>query len=89
MQKKSAILQMLFGERGNIDNIPQSEKYKNALSILCDKEKQLLKHLGKHPNLLTLYKEYEEALAIENAQLELDIYREAFSFGLAIGLEVK
>ena len=88
-QNKSAITQMMMGERGNLNNIKMSEEYCQALDLLVQKLQDFLSKLEKYPKLLALYKEVEKAFENENAIGTVDVYREAFAFGLAMGLEIK
>ena len=87
-QNKSAIVQMIMGERGNFNYLKTSDEYRKALDILIEKMQKLTTQLEKYPNLLALYKEVEEAFENENAIYVVDVYREAFAFGLAMGMEI-
>ena len=86
--KKSAIYQMLMGKRGNFECIHTSEEYRKAQSNFVDKFEEMQKLLQNYPKLLSLFNEVMEAHDIENAVYADDVYKEAFSFGLAIGQEV-
>ena len=87
-QEKSAIMQMLLGNRGNFECMQLSEEYRKAQAKFIDKYKELQKQLEKYPELLALFNEMMEANEEEDCIYADDVYKEAFSFGLAIGQEV-
>lgn len=87
-QEKSAIMQMLMGKRGNFECMRMSEEYRKAHGTFFDKYKELQKQLEKYPKLLALFNEMMEANDEENSIFADDVYKEAFSFGLAMGQEV-
>ena len=87
-QTSSAIMQMMSGERGNIDELPLSNEYKKALDILVKKIKNFEKQLADHPQLLEQFNEVQAANLEECAIFAKEVYQEAFAFGLAMGQEV-
>ncbi len=87
-QNKSAILQMLMGERGNFECIRFSEEYRKARKKSLDKLLEFEKQLKKYPQIFELYKEAQTAADLEYVTYAEELYKEAFSFGLAIGQEV-
>ena len=87
-QEKSAIMQMLMGKRGNLEFLKMTEEYREAQDKFVDKIEEMKKELEKHPKLLALFNELLEASNRENAIYADEVYKEAFSFGLAMGQEV-
>ena len=87
-QNKSAIMQMLMGARGNLESLRPSEEYLRAQSEFVEKTIEFEKQLKKHPQILALYKEVQQASDAEYAIYSDEVYKEAFAFGLAIGQEV-
>lgn len=87
-QNKSAIIQMLMGARGNLESLRPSEEYRKAQRKVLDKTIEFEKRLKEYPQILELYNEVQQASDIEYAIYSNEVYKEAFSFGLAIGQEV-
>ena len=87
-QNNSAIMQMLMGNKGNIDSLSFSEEYRDSLSIAVKKLEVFQEKIKDAPELLKAFGEYVEAIENENAQYAHETYREGFAFGLAIGQEV-
>lgn len=87
-KNNSAIIQMLMGERGNINRLPFGEEYGKALNALVDKIEELKKQLKDSPKLLKLFEEVLDASGLENTIHVEEVFREAFAFGLAMGQEV-
>ena len=87
-QEKSAIYQMLMGKRGNFECMCTSEQYRKAQHKFVDKYEELKKRLEEYPELLKLFDEMMEADDEEHSIFADDVYKEAFSFGLAMGQEV-
>ncbi len=79
---------MLTSARGNFDCIRPGEECRKAQEKALDKIIEFEKELKKYPQLFELYKEMQEASEIENVIYSEEVYKEAFSFGLAIGQEV-
>ena len=84
---KSAILQMFYGQNGNVNSLksfPKQDKLTDAVEnnycLLCEK-------LKPQAELLELFEKYVESL--ENYyDCEIDnIYAEGFKFGLLVGIE--
>ena len=88
MKRKSAIMQMYYGERGNVERISCSEEYYKLLEVVIKSEEELRKELEKIPKLFELYKKTIEAIdALNDEQLD-NYYLEAFRFGFLMGLDV-
>ena len=87
-QEKSAIYQMLYGKRGNFECMRTSEQYRKAQHKFVDKYEKFKEQLKKDPKLLAMFDEVMDAHDEENAIYSEDVYKEAFSFGLAMGQEV-
>ena len=86
--KKSPILQMLMGEKGNFDTISVSDDYKDAQTIAVKKIEDFKKQLEDFPKLLKQFDDLLDAYDNENAIYASDVYKEAFAFGLAMGQEI-
>lgn len=85
----SAIMQMIRGERGTLENIKYSDEYENAKELSIQAQSEFIKKLEDYPKLKPLYFEMEKAIGLEYALHLEEVYKEAFSFGLTIGQEVK
>ena len=84
----SAIMQMMMGQRGNMETITYSEEYHNLLSIAVKKQEAFQEKIKDKPELLKAFDEYIEAAERENAVYADESYQEGFAFGLAMGQEV-
>ena len=88
-QNNSAIMQMMLGNRGNLESVRRSNEWKEACKLSLKKLEEFEKQLKDcAPHLYALYEELHEAEADLNAIFIEDVYKEAFAFGLAIGQEV-
>ena len=88
MLHDTAIMQMIFGERGNIDNIPRSKNYRDAADKFCDKYKEFTEKYADNPELLKLLDELNFAHDGEQAAAEEDCYVAGFSFGVLMGMDI-
>ena len=84
----SVITQMILGNRGSIENMRRSNEWREALKVSAKKLDEFEKQLKLYPELLALYNEFQDAEGIAEAILIEDVYKEAFTFGLAMGQEV-
>ena len=84
----SAIMQMMMGERGNLDEFHSSDEYKKTLDDLVKKIEEFQKQIADNPKLLEMFNELQDAHINENTIFANDVYREGFAFGLAMGQEV-
>lgn len=85
----SAIMQMILGNRGNLESICRSDEWKESLKIFLKKLNEFEKQLKDcAPQICAMYDEMKDAEADLNAIFIEDVYKEAFAFGLAIGQEV-
>ena len=87
-QKNSAIMQMMMGKRGNLDNHNSSDEYKKTLDDLDDKIRDFQKQIADNPKLLQQFNELQDLHLRETILYGYDAYREAFAFGLAMGQEI-
>ena len=88
MKNKSAILQMLYGQKGNSDTIKSSDEYHKILDILCEQEQKLQETLTKLPEIIELYNKVDNLRSDLHLE-ELNIYfKEAFRFGVLLGIEI-
>ncbi|MDE6275202.1 MAG: hypothetical protein K2M75_01545 [Clostridia bacterium] len=87
-QNNSAIMQMMMGERGNLDEFHSSDEYKKAFDDLFDKIEEFQKHIADNPKLLKEFIQLQDAHLHETVLYAYDVYREAFAFGLAMVQEV-
>ncbi len=83
--KNSAILQMLRGERGQLNNVPYySPDYEEADKILEKAENAIKQRLGDDKELKKLYGEVVDALdglCLVSSEV---FYREGFAFGVLV-----
>ena len=87
MKNKSAILQMLYGQRGDSDKIKmntQCEEYLSVADECMDSIKEKLKSMPEVWELFLKYREYMDLIHIEEVDAH---YLEGFKFGLLIGVE--
>ncbi len=86
--KISAISDMFYGRRGQLDQLPVTEEYRKQFNEFFVYQKELEEKLKQNPDLLQLYKQvlnsYDEVVCI---QVE-DYYAEGFRYGVLIGLDV-
>ena len=68
-KQNSAIMQMMLGNRGNIESVPKSDEWLEALKISRQKNKEFERQLKDYPQIFALYQEFEEAIFNENACL--------------------
>ncbi|MBQ8427859.1 MAG: hypothetical protein IJX18_01240 [Clostridia bacterium] len=61
MERKSAIRQLFYDEKGRYDEIPHSDDYFLLLEKVADCDEALLSALQKRPELLELYKNTMQA----------------------------
>ena len=87
-EKNSAITQMLTGERGTFERIPRSDDYNKASNDLIKKIEDFKIQIANNTQLLKKFDELQEASEKANAVSANEIYKEDFSFGLAMGQEV-
>ena len=87
MKSQSAIAQMYYGKRGNIDAVKSSNDYKNKVAVYNALEKELIKRLADFPELAELYKQVAKASDETHYADVFDFYVEGFRFGLLLGLD--
>ncbi|MBQ9117951.1 MAG: hypothetical protein IJY11_01975 [Clostridia bacterium] len=86
--QKSAIKQMLYGERGGFEDVPVSEEYRRIQSELVDCDDLMHAELSRHPKLLQLYEKTCRAFEAENVEACDCHYQEGFRFGFLLALDV-
>ncbi|MCX4363222.1 MAG: hypothetical protein OSJ74_07570 [Clostridia bacterium] len=59
-QKNSAIMQMIMGKRGNLDNLNSSDEYNKTLDDLDDKIRDFQKQIADNPKLLQQFNELQD-----------------------------
>ena len=87
-KKNSAIMQMMMGNRGNMEALKYSKEYRKLLKVAVEKLEAFQEKIKDNPELVKAFDEYVDAFEDENAQYANESYREGFAFGLAIGQEV-
>ncbi|MDE7191624.1 MAG: hypothetical protein K2O35_04090 [Clostridia bacterium] len=85
----SAIMQMIRGERGTLESINYSDEYEKAKELSIQAQAEFIKKIEDNPTLRKQYFEMEKAIGVEYTLHLEEIYKEAFYFGLSIGLESK
>ena len=88
MKNYSAIKEMFYGNRGNLENIKFDNKEVVILDVINENEEILLKELSKKPKILEIYKKLNNALGeldlIENEHY----YIEGFKFGFLMAKDI-
>ena len=88
MKNYSAIKEMFYGNRGNLENIKFDNKEVVLLDVINENEEILLKELSKKPKVLEIYKKLNNALGeidlIENEHY----YIEGFKFGFLMAKDI-
>lgn len=87
MKEKSAIRQMLYGQRGNFQLIELTTEYKELKKKYCEIEDEFESKLKEMPELYALYLKVCDANDDKNSEIENTYYAEGFRFGLLIGLD--
>ncbi|MBR2341390.1 MAG: hypothetical protein IKA72_03165 [Clostridia bacterium] len=89
MKKYSAILDMFYGRRGNIENVRvEGEKIEGLLDVLIEKSEKLEKKLKETPEIFKLYKEVQDAIDKLHDEETDEYYTEGFRFGVLLGMDV-
>ncbi len=88
MQKYSAILEMHRGNRGDGQKIQYGEEYWKRAHEYATLAEAFQEKLKKFPDLLKEWEACEWASMGTEAAAEEEQYREGFSFGLLMGLEI-
>ncbi len=86
MARKSAILQMFYGERGNVNLIKTDKEHKESSGKVSDYYKELSEKL-KSTELSQLFQKFCDAYDGLSAAESTAFYVEGFKFGLLIGIE--
>ncbi len=86
-KQKSSILQMFYGQRGNLDNVKCSSGYFDILDEVAKSYDMLCKKLRLQTELWELFLKYKESLEKLHVCEVDDYYAEGFKFGLLIGVE--
>ena len=85
---KSAIRQMLNGDRGNFQDIKATNEFNKLLEKAVAQEEALLAKLAESPESLELYKKVDHSIHALNCESETSYYVEGFKFGFLFGLEI-
>ena len=88
MENYSAIMQMFNGQRGKAESVVPSQTYKAHLDECIKVQEKIKEKLKENPDLIALFDKWEWAMLGMEATAADDYYREGFSFGLLMGLEV-
>ena len=88
MNKKSAIYQMYYGEKGYYENMKPSAEYLSLLNKVCESEEVLYKKLKHSPKLLNCVKTHFDNFSDMHSQELFDNYKEGFKFGVLMGMEI-
>ena len=86
--KKSAIMQMFYGERGHCDLVPCSQEYFRLLNIAAENSNILKEKLKEFPDLLKLYEITNDSIEAMHCESVDNHYLEGFRFGLLMGIDV-
>lgn len=88
MKQKSAIMQMFYGERGNFEFIKHSSEYFDLLGEVGDLYDKIQQKLEDLPEVLELFKKYEEKEGELECQAIDDYFLEGFRFGTLMGIDI-
>ncbi len=88
MKSKTAISQMLDGKRGTLESIPQSAKTDELLQKANIIELALISNLRSNEDLFESFENFTATLAEAHKSDMEDCYKEAFNFGIQIGIEI-
>lgn len=86
-QRKSAILQMLYGEKGHVENIEFQPEEEGLLDAVDKSYELLCKNLKANSELLEQFQKYKECLEDLHVFETDKYYAEGFKFGVLIGVE--
>ena len=85
---KSAILQMLNGEKGTVNSIKASPKNLELLGVFCEKNAAILKKLNDYPEILSLYEEIIDLQEQMEVCTQDEAYIQGFRFGVLLGMDI-
>lgn len=83
---KSAIEEMLFSNRGNLDSIKNSEEGERLLDEVVATDEALRAKLN--PEQTELLKKFQQAIDDASFQDNIEYYKEGFRFGFLLALDV-
>lgn len=83
---KSAIEEMLFSNRGNLDSIKNSEEGERLLDEVVATDEALRAKLD--PEQTELLKKFQQAIDDASFQDNIEYYKEGFRFGFLLALDV-
>lgn len=83
---KSAIEEMLFGNRGNLDSIKNSEEGEKLLDEVVATDEALRAKLDLEQT--ELLKKFQQAIDDASFQDNIEYYKEGFRFGFLLALDV-
>lgn len=86
--KKSAILQMFDGERGCHEFVKPSREYFDILNDASNLYDKMLEKLKNDPELLNLFKKFDDKMEMLNCQSNDEFYLEGFRFGAQVGIDI-
>lgn len=85
---KSAIEEMLNGERGNLETLRNSEEVTKCYDDVIEWDNTLRDMLKDSPEQLEALSKFQRALDKLDAQAAIDRYKEGFRFGFRLALDV-
>ena len=88
MEKYSAILEMYYGRRGDGQLIKTTEEYQKQAKKLAEIAEKLKEKLKDDKEGLELLDEFFWTSAGEESAAVDEHYREGFSFGVLMGMEI-
>ena len=88
MDRKSAIRQLFYGERGHYDEIPHNENYFSLLEKVASYDEALISALQKYPELLELYKNTIQANDNMQGEALYCHFAEGLRFGFQLALDI-
>ena len=86
--KDSAFRDMYYNGRGMFDYLVMNAEQKEIAKKLIEYEKEFLKEISKFPSLKERYNQMNMQEQEFNSKCIEEAYKEAFKFGLLLGIEV-
>ena len=88
MEKKSAIMQMYYMEKGNYNTVKITEEEKRLQTIMSSLQSELKEKLHKQPEVFELHQKFCDTfndLLVEESE---NLFVEGFRFGFLMALDV-
>ena len=84
----SALEDLIYGERGRLQNVPTSEAYKKLMDVVIECDEKMREMLASMPDLLEQYEKVLDAHDTAYMQSNADYMIEGLRFGILLGLDI-